>query len=235
MNVQTDINFSMGQETSSLAPLYAALSKAQGLFESVVKKQEGNYGKYANISDGLDMVLPILSDLGVCVMQPFTDTEMVTILAHESGAVREYRVKMVLDSGNRGNATQKVGSTVTYYRRYHLFSILGLATEDEMDAKVADNNAVTPDFKDPQEGLDSLPRGTAFERSQTPAQKAAAAAEAIIAQIKDERIKTPKGLNGVWDRNARYISRLEASYNDEYQNVVDAYDLRLQGMEAEAS
>lgn len=216
----------------STPSLNAALAAAQGEYESVVKIHQGHGFKYANISDVLDMVRPILSRHGIAVMQPFTDREMVTILAHASGEEREFRCPMVMDATSRMNASQKVGAGVTYFRRYHLCSILGIATEDEMDAKLRDSKAPTKDFTPQGEpGLSTAPRGAVVREDMTPKEKAEACGEAIMRAFLEP--KTGKGVEGVWKRNEGFIARFEESYPDVYANVLDAFTSALKAHDEE--
>lgn len=208
-----------------MAAFFGALAKAQGEFKSIVKDKKGHGFKYADIGDVLEMALPILSKHGLGVMQPFTDTEMVTIIFHESGASREFRVPMVMDATARMNAAQKVGAGVTYFRRYHLCSVLGIATEDEMDARLRDSGAPSEDFSDAREpGLTVGVRGVSVPQGTPPDKAARLYADGITAQMIDA--KTPKGLDGVWSRNEKVIARLLASYPAEHGDVLAVYELR---------
>ncbi len=216
-----------------MAPLYAALAKSQAEWEGVIKTHEGHGFKYAHIGDVLDMVLPILSKHEICVLQPFTGTQMVTILAHSSGVALEFRADMAIDGTGRMNASQKVGAGVTYFRRYHLCSVLGIATEDEMDAKLRDARAPNKNWTDPEnpELLTGV-KGAVVPKDATGRERALIFEAKIIEKFGDA--KTSKGVHGVWKQNEGVIARLEADYNDIYQNILDAFELRQKDLSESA-
>ena len=212
-----------------MAPLFAALAKSQGEYESVIKTHQGHGFKYAHIGDVLDMVIPILSRNGIAIMQPFTSTQMVTIVAHSSGAALEFRAEMAIDGTQRMNASQKVGAGVTYFRRYHLCSVLGIATEDEMDARLRDNRAPNKDWTDPENPeLHTGVKDAVIPENATERERAMAFEAAIIDKFGDA--KTAKGVDGVWKKNSGMIARLEADYNDLYQNILDAFENRQKAL-----
>jgi len=220
----------MDYSKEDMAPLFGALAKAQSEYESVIKTHEGHGYKYAHIGDVLDMVLPILSKHEVCVLQPFSGQEMVTILGHSSGAALEFRAEMTHEGGTqRMNASQKVGAAVTYFRRYHLCSVLGIATEDEMDAKLRDNRAPNKNWTD-TENPDLLTgvKGAVVPEGATDRERALIFEAAIIDKFGDA--KTDKGADGVWKKNGGVIARLEADYNDIYQNILDAFEMRQRAL-----
>ena len=219
----------------NMAPLFAAMAKCQAAFKSVVKDKQGHGFKYADIGDVLEMALPILSCNGIAVLQPFTPSEMITILCHESGASMEFRTPIVADTTGRMNASQKVGASVTYFRRYHLCSILGIATEDELDARLRDSKAPDANFTSATEpGLSLGVKGTLVAADATPAEKARAYADGIIKAFHE--VKTQKGLNGVWTRNESIIERLAASYPAEHGDVLEVFSSRMKALsEGEAA
>jgi len=217
----------------NMAPLYAALAKSQAAFKNVVKGKTGHGFKYADIGDVLEMALPILSRNGIAVLQPFTPTEMTTILTHESGAVLEFRTPIIADATGRMNASQKVGASVTYFRRYHLCSVLGIATEDEMDARLRDSRSPNEQFETP-DGVMGVKGQAPLSANATPAERARTACDAIMAQMQEA--KTQKGLDGVWKRNNGIIERFAASYPVEHGDVLAAYEARSNALsEADAA
>lgn len=111
-----------------------ALVKFQSQLKPVEKGSENPFYKsnYANLSDILQAVVPLLSSCGLSITQPMRVTEngtiLITRLLHESGELIES--EMVLPH----NADpQKFGSLISYYKRYQLTALLGIATIDEDD------------------------------------------------------------------------------------------------------
>lgn len=112
----------------------SALVKFQSQLKPVEKGSENPFFKstYANLSDILQAVMPLLSSCGLSITQPMRVTDngtiLITRLLHESGELIES--EMILPH----NADpQKFGSLISYYKRYQLTALLGIATIDEDD------------------------------------------------------------------------------------------------------
>jgi hypothetical protein len=122
-----------------------ALVKFQGQLKPVAKDSENPFFKssYANLSSILQAVLPILSANGLAVIQPMKVQDGVTILVtrliHESGEFIES--EMILPSHPD---PQKLGSLITYYKRYQLQALLGVNTEEDDDG-----NSVSKQYQSP--------------------------------------------------------------------------------------
>lgn len=121
---------------ASLGVLAAALAKAQGAFPAIVRDKEVDTGtfkyKYAALDSVLAAVREPLATNGLAITQLLDGPDLVTMLIHESGAYLSGRVALP-----RGDTVQKFGSGVTYFRRYALQAILGVATEEDDDGKNA--------------------------------------------------------------------------------------------------
>lgn len=83
--------------------------------------------KYFDINQLLEHVEPILQKHNILLLQPIEVTQISTILHDvESDTQVSSDIKLVeLDD------PQKMGSLITYYRRYTLQSLLGLQAEDD--------------------------------------------------------------------------------------------------------
>lgn len=123
--------------------IYARLIDAQKEFPPITQElQASAFGngrgyKYANISDCLERILPILNKQGLAILQKTTtDQDRVgveTILLSESGESISSGVFYVTTAGLTQKGVQAFGSAVTYARRYSLVSFLGLSYGDEDD------------------------------------------------------------------------------------------------------
>ena len=119
--------------------LYQALLAALGEMGPVLKTatNPGFRSKYADLPSVLDAITPALHKHGLLVLQRLDafSTEahalphLVTELIHaESG--ESIRSGVVLVSKDPTDP-QKFGSALTYYRRYSLLALLGIAPEDD--------------------------------------------------------------------------------------------------------
>lgn len=98
-----------------------------------------NYGKYALLVDCLKVSRKALSPHGLALTQMVsTDAEgdkLVTRIVHISGEyIQDHGTPLLCD--NKSNP-QKMGSAITYARRYGLCSILGIVGEQDDDGQAA--------------------------------------------------------------------------------------------------
>jgi hypothetical protein len=120
---------------SDNSPLFTALVAFQRNMENVAKDKTANTGKfgykYADIAGVIEAIKEPLAAQGLCYLQVLTHIDgkpaLTTTLAHESGSYISGTVPLMGDLSD----PQKFGGIVTYYRRYQLLGILGLATDDD--------------------------------------------------------------------------------------------------------
>lgn len=129
------------------ALLYAALAKAQGEFPPVTRDREvevtmkggGKYTfSYAQLAGAIAITRPALVENGLAITQFLTSTEdgrpaIRTALHHEGGGELSGTIPIKTDGMN----PQEVGSLITYVRRYAYFGALGIAPENDDDAREA--------------------------------------------------------------------------------------------------
>jgi hypothetical protein len=82
---------------------------------------------YATLTQILSEVKPILSEIGLVLLQPIKDGKVYTILYDESGK----EVASSYIDLPTGLNPQQLGSCTTYYRRYCLTGLLSLEVEDD--------------------------------------------------------------------------------------------------------
>lgn len=94
--------------------------------------------RYADINTVLGMIKPILNEEGVLVMQSLTNVDgipaMKTTLMCENGKIEEVAILPPLPQplpNKRGNPSQEMGSSITYFRRYALSCMLALQSVDD--------------------------------------------------------------------------------------------------------
>lgn len=123
--------------------------------------------KYAPLNDILTEVRPLLAKHGLSVAQLPTGADTVgvtTMLLHKSGEWISDSVSMTLHGEKGKSDAQVAGSIITYFRRYAISSVLGIASEDDTDA----NQPTKPrqsDEKGPQseDGAKDVPNAKAKE------------------------------------------------------------------------
>lgn len=152
--------------SESVTKLFSALLEAQKSFPPIPKnrtaevktKTGGKYSyNYADISDILHAVLPILNKNGIAFSQPHVlvgdRVRVTTRLMHSSG---EWMQSDGLPLGEFVNP-QELGASSTYMRRYEVCSMLGIVAEDDSDAQelaapkqASSQSAKLPAFVQPQ-------------------------------------------------------------------------------------
>ena len=115
--------------------LYTKLLKFQQMVSAVEKDSTNPFlkNKYADVNQFLATIKPVLSEVGLILLQPLTMVEgkqaIKTIIADpETGESIEETITLIEDTN-----PQKFGSVVSYFRRYAMQSILSLETTDDDD------------------------------------------------------------------------------------------------------
>jgi hypothetical protein len=139
----------MHRSSESVAALAAALAKAQAELVNPEKsltarictgrpgERERSF-RYAPLSSGLDIVRKTLGQHEIATVQTTAIDQaagivnLTTMLAHASGEwiASDWPVCLVSEMGS----PQRMGSALTYARRYALFTLVGIAGEDDLDA-----------------------------------------------------------------------------------------------------
>jgi hypothetical protein len=132
--------------------IYFKLWKAKQQIGKVAKNSKNPHFKnnYADINALTAEVEPILLEYGLLMLQPIVDGYVSTVVMDaESGESVSSSMRLP-----EINDPQKIGSAITYYRRYTLQSLLCLQTEDD-DAQSASTHIKTQRPKMPQERFDA--------------------------------------------------------------------------------
>ena len=161
----------MRASSDTIAQLAAAMAKAQSELVNPAKSltavlERGRNGggaqsyRYAPLSSGLDIVRKIFGKYELAVIQTtHVDRErllvhLTTTIAHSSGEWISalYPVCHLSDIGH----PKLMGALLTYARRYCLFTMVGLAGEDDLDAPdllTANAREVAGNGSDPETSL----------------------------------------------------------------------------------
>jgi hypothetical protein len=132
--------------------IYFKLWKAKQQIGKVAKNSKNPHFKnnYADINALTAEVEPILLEYGLLMLQPIVDGYVSTVVMDaESGESVSSSMRLP-----EINDPQKIGSAITYYRRYTLQSLLCLQTEDD-DAQSASTHIKTQRPKMPQERFEA--------------------------------------------------------------------------------
>ncbi len=140
----------MHRSSESIAALAGALAKAQCKLTNpeksligAIKAEEGGdtaerLFRYASLASGLDIVRKTLGQHEIATVQTTAIDQdagiinLTTVLAHASGqwVASDWPVCAIADSAE----PHRMGAALTYARRYALFTLVGIAGEDDLDA-----------------------------------------------------------------------------------------------------
>ena len=139
----------MHRSSETIGAIAAALAKAQAeltnpeksltaIIRSSNPRESDQTFRYAALSSGLDIVRKSLGAHEIATVQTTAiDKEaglirLTTVLAHSSGEwlSSEWPVCAISETA----APRRMGAALTYARRYALFTLVGIAGEDDLDA-----------------------------------------------------------------------------------------------------
>jgi hypothetical protein len=137
------------RSSETIGTIAAALAKAQAQLVNPEKSLTGTIRadgsgsaersfRYAPLSSGLDIVRKTLSQHEIATVQTTAIDEaagivrLSTVLAHASGEwiASDWPVCAISET----TAPHRMGAALTYARRYALFTLVGIAGEDDLDA-----------------------------------------------------------------------------------------------------
>src|SRR5262245_43788818 len=154
----------MPRSSETVAALASALAKAQAELINPEKShtatiRTGRPGesersfRYAPLSSGLDIVRKTLGQHEIATLQTTAIDQaagmvhLTTTLAHASGEwiASDWPVCPIAETAN----PQRMGAALTYARRYALFTLVGIAGEDDVDAPDLCDGSLSPPAVDP--------------------------------------------------------------------------------------
>src|SRR6516225_8693378 len=143
------LRIAVQRSSETIGTIAAALAKAQAQLVNPEKSLVGTIRsdttgaaersfRYAPLSSGLDIVRKTLSQHEIAAVQITSIDETVgivrlnTVLAHASGEwiASDWPVCAISDTAT----PHRMGAALTYARRYALFTLVGIAGEDDLDA-----------------------------------------------------------------------------------------------------
>ncbi len=241
--------------SESIGAIAGALAKAQielanpeksltATIRSPFPRENDRSFRYASLSSGLDLVRKSLGRHEIATVQTTSidDTagliRLTTTLAHSSGewVSSDWPVCPVSETAT----PHRMGAALTYARRYALFTLVGIAGEDDLDAPdlngevasaSADNGAISkaediaplPDRAALVESARSYPRRSVQARhAKLPPEGSIALRNQLISEL--EQFKEPGSLTA-WAHRALPLKN-QLSTTDA-QAVEDAFNVKL--------
>jgi hypothetical protein len=139
----------MHRSSETIGAIASALAKAQGeltnpekslvaTIRSPLPREGDRTFRYASLASGLDIVRKSLGQHEIATVQTTAidqasgQIQLTTLLAHASGEwiSSEWPVCAITET----SAPHRMGTALTYARRYALFALVGITGEDDLDA-----------------------------------------------------------------------------------------------------
>jgi ERF superfamily len=201
----------MQRSSETIGTIAAALAKAQAQLVNPEKSLIGTIRsdqasgtersfRYAPLSSGLDIVRKTLSQHEIATVQITSIDEasgivrLSTVLAHASGEwiASDWPVCAISDTA----APHRMGAALTYARRYALFTLVGIAGEDDLDAPdLLAPAPVTSAPKEPKDDSKRASNGGSHPRPK-PAPVKTELSLVLSASLRDELLREIESLNG---------------------------------------
>ena len=244
----------MQRTSESIASLAAALAKAQieldnpekslvGTIEPAAGEGSARLFRYASLSSGLEIVRKTLGQHEIATVQTTAIDQtagivnLTTVLAHASGEwiASDWPVCAIADTAT----PHRMGAALTYARRYALFTLVGIAGEDDLDAPdlLTPTTSSGPDKSKGNAGVNSNGAAKPYPGLRLPQQRngsshsrpAAPAADAS-AKLRDRLINELQDLDG-GDEAALWAQRSLPEKNNmiaaDAQLVEEAFQAKL--------
>jgi hypothetical protein len=238
----------MHRSSESIASLATALAKAQSELSNPEKSLIATIGadrpgdgprtfRYAPLSTGLDIVRKALGQQQIATIQTTaidsaTGTiNLSTVLAHASGEwiASDWPVCRIADTAS----PHRMGAALTYARRYALFTLVGIAGEDDLDAPDLNSKSIPSG-----DNAVTIPT-TSSSRSESNGKAARPLLldPASSAALRDRLVHEVAGLDSAdasaeWARAALRAKNTLTASDDRLVQV--AFELRLSALESDA-
>lgn len=121
--------------------LFKAMIAAAPEISSIGKSKQAYGYKYATLDALIDMLRSVLPKHGLWWVQTPARQNGVSTLTtrviHDSGEWIEDTIEMTdTELQGKANDTQRVGASITYYRRYALSAIFGVSADEDVDGNL---------------------------------------------------------------------------------------------------
>jgi hypothetical protein len=247
----------MQRSSESIGTIAAALARAQleltnpekslvGTIPGMTPKGDRAF-RYAPLSSGLDLVRKTLGRQEIATVQTTAIDEaggllrLTTVLAHSSGEwlSSEWPVCPVTETAS----PQRMGAALTYARRYALFTLVGIAGEDDLDAPelASADPPANPDASSRLNGAPATlvskpPNGArartpaAIARAELPVEQSALARDLLLTELSG--LASPDEL-AAWATRVLPIKSSLAT--DDAQMVERAFEAKLAWIDSKTS
>ena len=234
----------MQRSSETIGAIAAALAKAQGELTNPEKSliatirspfpREGDRSfRYASLASGLDIVRKSLGQHEIATIQTTGidqasgQIRLTTLLAHASGEwiSSDWPVCPISDIAS----PQRMGAALSYARRYALFTLVGIAGEDDLDAPdllPVPATAGAEDTSTPTREARKPSKGSMHKQPLLTPEPSAALRDQLIAEI--HQLNDGESL-AVWAH--RHLAAKNTLTNEDARSVEETYQQVLDRLE----
>ena len=190
------------EHSDTVGKLAEALVSVQSKLKPLRRNAENPFFKssYTDLAALSETILPLLAAAGIALVQGGDGSTLDTILLHTSGEWIRTSLPMPSESN-----PQKLGSSITYFRRYALAAIVGAVSEGEDD----DGNAAShPPARQPSAQSPAI-RPASESAARTPAPAVPPASGGSPALLTVSYLDTATG-----EKNGKAWTRYTAKFSD---------------------
>ena len=128
-------------QSDNLAELLAALAEVQSEIPTMPKSSQAYGYKYTDLDTITQTIKPILSKHGIGYMQSVgglteNSLTLTTRIFNKKGEYIEDTAALPTIASAKNNAAQTLGMSITYMRRYALCAMLGITSDEDVDANL---------------------------------------------------------------------------------------------------
>lgn len=128
-------------QSESIAELLAELADVQSELPTMPKSSQAYGYKYTDLDTITQTIKPILCKHGIGYMQSVgglaeNELTLTTRIFNKKGAYIEDTAALPIITSTKNNAAQTLGMSITYMRRYALCAMLGITSDEDVDANI---------------------------------------------------------------------------------------------------
>lgn len=94
---------------------------------------------YIKLDDIMDVVKPLLAEVGLYIEQHLAGDSLITRIVHISGEFIASKMHYQTMEGGNANSLQRLGGGLTYLRRYSISAILNIVADEDADGEGINN------------------------------------------------------------------------------------------------
>lgn len=147
-------------QSDSIIELLSALADVQSELPTMPKSSQAYGYKYTDLDTITQTIKPILGKHGIGYMQSVgglaeSGLMLTTRIFNKKGEYIEDTAALPTITNAKNNAAQTLGMSITYMRRYSLCAMLGITSDEDVDANT--NGAVQPQGSQPKQAQKPTP------------------------------------------------------------------------------